>query len=360
MRCTQGYHFLFAMNSRPNSTVSENDTTGFSVTIKDNVHSSLVMIAWFVISSAVLTNLVIVVTFLCKIRARWPPFTWFVFSLSICDFTVGTACVPILMAESFEVFNDYFTCMPFFFVFFLAQLASLYHVMGICFHRSWKIKSVLIQNRNQSKRFPLILSTVSWSLSCVICFIPFYVWRNENKPLKACVVDELFTKEQRALGFLAIFYVIPQLLTDMFYTVAVVRFRSELRRVLPLGPETNTVSVVDPESTTAPSSSVNRQARTQRHVQGTIGLTMLLFNMFTLPIAVVMVVEHSTGNRERNLRYIVSGMFVLNSAVNPFVYAFKIRWLRKSVREVLVECIDVCRLCFTQSSDSGNNSNNGN
>ncbi|XP_052762300.1 cannabinoid receptor 1-like [Mya arenaria] len=176
--------------------------------------------------------------------------------------------------------------------------------------------------------------------------------------LKACVLKELFTDGKQVAGFLAIFYVVPQLLTDIFYTVAVVRLRLELRRVSSLESESNTVSGTNPRPTNASSASVKRQTRTQRQVQGTIGLIMMLFNLFTVPMAVVMIMENS-GERERNMRYIVSVLFVLNSAINPLVYALKIGWLRQSIRDVFVECMKVCCLCFTQSSDSGNNSNNG-
>ena len=83
--------------------------------------------------------------------------------------------------------------------------------------------------------------------------------------------------------------------------------------------------------------------KSQKRVTGTIGILLLLFNLFTLPVTVGIFMEN-TKPGDRNLRFFVSTLFLVNSGLNPIVYATRVTSLRRAVVKIFREVANI--FCF--------------
>ena len=292
---------------------------------KGHVSNWLVAFAWTAASWTILSNAVLVTAILNTIRANGIVFTRLVLSLSICDLVVGIACVPILVSESFASITNYIGCSFCMFLFFVSQLASIYHVLGICIYRASTIRTVLIQRLSNEKWTAALIAICSWLVACCVLVVCFFKWASSSPTsLDYCTVDSIFPDDSRAMMFLGLNYVAPQIVTDIVYLYACIRLRQIVRSVVP---EAWTDRNYDSNTTRNPTGELQLSraehvtsvvfARTQRRVLGTIGLITLVFNLLTIPLVVCFLMSGSFGYMGRDFRYIVSCLFTLNSAITP-------------------------------------------
>ena len=73
-----------------------------------------------------------------------------------------------------------------------------------------------------------------------------------------------------------------------------------------------------------------------RSVMITIGLLLLVINICMTPLNLLFVIEKITHDQlTRAAKFIILTMSLLNSAINPFIYAFRIRQLREACVSIL-------------------------
>lgn len=76
---------------------------------------------------------------------------------------------------------------------------------------------------------------------------------------------------------------------------------------------------------------IKRRYAEQRQVMITIGIILMVLNISMTPLDVSFALERSTANElSRKAKFIMVSMSLLNSAINPLIYAFRIRPLRES------------------------------
>ena len=327
---------------------------------KGHVSNWLVAFAWIAASWTILSNAVLVTAILNTIRANGIVFTRLVLSLSICDLVVGISCVPILVSESFASITNYIGCSFCMFLFFVSQLASIYHVLGICIYRASTIRTVLIQRLSNEKWTAALIAICSWLVACCVLVVCFFKWASSSPTsitLDYCTVDSIFPNNSRAMMFLGLNYVAPQIVTDIVYLYASIRLRQIVRSVVPeawtdRNYNSNTTRNATEELQLSRAEHVTSMffVRTKRRVLGTIGLITLVFNLLTLPLVVCFLMSGSlNGYMGRDFRYIVSCLFTMNSAINPFVYAYRTAWLRKAIRSMFKELLEICCICCPPS-----------
>jgi hypothetical protein len=171
-------------------------------------------------------------------------------------------------------------------------------------------------------------------------------------------MDEIFKgKVSQMTGFLFIVYFVPQGLTTVLYITACCRLKHVWKKVFP----TNSVGLENyPTTTTRTTGSVSNQVNTisgnstnrtsirmQRNVIGTIGALMLIFNICTIPLLVLLRMENQNQITRRDARFIACTFFILNSALNLFVYALRTNWLKMALKQMFIDLFRTfCQCCY--------------
>jgi len=336
--------------------VSENNVSTLLVQsrkLHEPVSVWLVTLVWCTATWTVVSNLILVTAILSIIRTSRELFLRVVLSFSLCDLVVGISYMPILVSESIKTISNYIGCSMSFVLYFAAQLASIYHVLGICIFRASTVKTLLVQRDSSEKRSAAIIPVCAWVSAFVVIIVCFVKWSNSSAmylTLDQCTADVVLLDLKQAMPFIALNYIAPQLVTDVVYAYVCIRLHQTVNRVAPGGTSTQ---VVDPNSVATRNTSMAQTGdtnlrsngmvnlRAHRRILGTIGIITLVFNLLTIPLVVYFIIG-GTVEQNRDIGYGACAMFALNSAINPFVYAYRIASLRKAIRDMFVGLKQTC------------------
>ena len=77
----------------------------------------------------------------------------------------------------------------------------------------------------------------------------------------------------------------------------------------------------------------------QREVLITIGIILLVLNICITPINIVFLIELSTDySLSRDVKFVFMAMALLNSALDPFIYALRIKQVKETLRKTFIKC----------------------
>ena len=315
------------------------------------VVSSLIVALWIL-----LANSTIAVCFIINRKIKWPTFSTQVLCLSITDIVVGLGSLPLTILPLICKTISYRYCSLIFFIFFASQCASLYQIFGICVHRCIITnKASRINEQRSDFRVPLALVLSSWTLSSVVNSLLLFLYGRTDATVMQCQFNELFTGNiNQAATFLFIIYFVPYILTNVLYMFTCFRLRCIWKKIVP-APVTemegrsnrvpHVVSGVGIQENNIPSMSGNSVSiRAQQKVITTIGTLMLFFNICTIPLIVLFLIQNQYPV-SRTVKFIVVTLFLLNSAINPFIYALRTNWLRIALKRMFR---DGCRVVLCQ------------
>jgi len=313
----------------------------------------IIIVSWLCIIWAICINCVVVSAILANKKRKWPIFARLILCTSACDLFVAVSCVPVLVNSSISTIRHFTGCLIMFYFFFMGQLASLFHILGICVHRTLTIKTILRKRNVSDRNFAIILASCAWIVAAVVGMFPLIPLFSASNEFSACQAGHLFGKRFQGTNVLKISYIIPPFLTNVFYIFACIRFKMVLNQVAPeAGSESHNVAQVNrtqPESDMNTAQQNRNQAtfnRMQRTVLVTIGCVMLINNLLTVPMIAVFLREFYFGFESASLRFIGSFLLSMHSVINPVVYICQMTWLRREIKnlfqDVWVEIRFVC------------------
>ncbi|CAG2231995.1 EDG2 [Mytilus edulis] len=236
-------------------------------------------------------------------------------SIGFTDALVGISAY--LMAETYlytdKIFS-YYDCWIRYYMFCLSFVASMLHVLGICAQR---LKIVLgktaIQSQENYRNFAWLVILVSWTLSIIINSIPFSIW-SHDQDLRICGLEALFMGYERTIFFYigTIYGII---------TLSVVITMSILSRLLWLRWKSN---------------STNVWGYKDRRLFVTVCIMAVLFFVTITPLVCVLLSYDFLGDNKRSQRSACVLISLLNSAINPIVYLYRIPEFRTILRKILL------------------------
>ncbi|XP_071141989.1 sphingosine 1-phosphate receptor 1-like [Mytilus edulis] len=233
-------------------------------------------------------------------------------SIGITDTLVGISAY--LMAETYlytdKIFS-YYNCWIRYYMFTLSLSASMLHVFGICAQRlKIVIRKTAVQNH---RNFAWFVILASWTLSIIFNSIPFSIWTQDHD-LTMCSLDTLFSGYEQMFSFYSgtVYGII---------TLLVVVTMSILSRLLWLRFKIN---------------STNVWGYKDKRLFVTVCIMAVLFFVTITPLVCVLLSYDLLGENKRSQRSACVLISLLNSAINPIVYLFRVPEFTQILRKILL------------------------
>ena len=194
----------------------------------------------FAVISMILSLWIIVSNFfvlICFIKHRnsliRSTFTVQILTLSFSDCLVGLSTLPVYVT-SFSSMASYELCVFQFVIFISAQEVALCHIFGICLTRLFVVCNLTSRAKMSQKTGLITLYLIiSWIVSLGIFATPFGVWGKYRQELCICSLNEMFQDNYKVYTTFSIsFYIVPTLLTNVFYVAVLVKIRISSRKIV--------------------------------------------------------------------------------------------------------------------------------
>ncbi|CAG2198496.1 ADORA1 [Mytilus edulis] len=235
-------------------------------------------------------------------------------SIGITDALVGTSAY--LMAETYLYTDELFTyydCWARYYMYCISFDASMLHLLGICAQRLKIVqRKTAVQTPQDHRKFAWVVILASWTLSLIINSIPFIIW-TKHHDLTICSLETLFSGYERMI-FLYFGTVCA------IITLLVVITMSILSRLLwVLGERHHT----------------NAWGYKDRRLFVTVCIMAVLFFVTTSPLACVLLSYDFLGDNKRSHRSACILISLLNSAINPIVYLYRVQEFRNILKKIV-------------------------
>ncbi|CAC5421920.1 ADORA1 [Mytilus coruscus] len=233
-------------------------------------------------------------------------------SIGITDALVGLSAY--LMAETYlytDTIFSYYDCWTRYYMFCLSLFASMLHVLGICLQRlQIVLRKTAVQNH---RNFAWLVIIASWTLSIIINSIPFSIW-TQDQDLTICSLDTLFSGYERMFSF----YIGT---AHGMITLLVVITMSILSRLLWLLGERHPT---------------NAWGEKDRRLFVTVCIMAVVFLVTTTPLVCVLLSYDLLADNKRSQRSACVLISLLNSAINPVVYLYRVHKFRNILRKIVL------------------------
>ena len=257
-----------------------------------------------------------VVALVAKNRRLHSPANWFVLSLALADFGVAIAVFPsgyfcnISMACNFRVYVAFFW-------FFLHS--SVTNLCALTWDRYIAIVHPFKYNNAMSKRRPGMVILIAWLIpfaTLLILFVEMYA--TESKTVQKIL----------RITSVSVFNIIFCVL--LFYaTVRILVVAREQSNPKPAIELQNQPSHSSSDSTTS-------RRRTRRTAaRFIIALVVFFLGCYIVVNSLILCNTFSCQVSTVKFGHVVTSLLVLNSAVNPLVYAFLKRDIKKEIRKLI-------------------------
>ncbi|XP_024154416.1 adenosine receptor A2b [Oryzias melastigma] len=284
---------------------------------------------------------------------------FFVVSLAVADIAVGLLAIPFAITISVGFCAEFHGCLFIAcFVLVLTQ-SSIFSLLAIAVDRYIAIKNPLRYNSLVTGQRAKGIIAFCWVLSVAIGLTPMFGWNtgwnstittSENKRCSEGMTECFFEKVV-TLHYMVYFNFFGCVLVPLFLMLVIyIHIFMAARRQLRL--MTLKVSQTPAPGQRAPTPSSSRSFL-QREVRAAKSLAIIvgLFALCWLPLHIINCYNHLCQNCERPHILVMNIAIILshaNSAVNPFIYAYRIREFRQTFQKIWWQHImrqrDSCRV----------------
>ena len=242
----------------------------------------------------------------------------FVANLATADLVTGLS-LPFQMAFFYHphMERNKVTCLLRFQVISFACNASAYSLLCTVLDRYISIAHPFKYVRIMTEKVAYSLIAIIWTVDLFLCLIPLY-GANDWETATICLYEIVINKYFRLFNFIhqiAIALIILLIYVRIFFIV-----RSQLRRI-------QAESVFNTGDTT------NRPTKQMNRV---VGMVVLCFQVSWMPFFILqlMLIEDVTVTKVLVANFLVF-LGILNSTINPFLYAWKNKQFRNAFKKLL-------------------------
>ncbi|XP_061115035.1 adenosine receptor A1-like [Conger conger] len=256
----------------------------------------------------------LVVWAVCVNRSLRQPTFCFVVSLAGADFLVGAVAIPLALLVDGKV-SSFYGCLFSCCVLLVLTQSSVLSLLAIAVDRYLRVRTPLRYRRMATQRRAWVAVALCWLLSCVLGFVPLLGW---HKPWLESPGGYGFT-DVMDMSYMIYFnffgcILAPLAAMVLIYAWVFRNIRKHLRENAAGGSECRVYYLKE------------------RSLAQSLALVLTLFTVCWLPLHIMNCVSYF---RSVQLQF-YAGILLshANSALNPVVYAFKIRKFQKAYRDI--------------------------
>uniref|UniRef100_UPI003AAED945 adenosine receptor A1-like n=1 Tax=Centroberyx gerrardi TaxID=166262 RepID=UPI003AAED945 len=274
----------------------------------------------------------------------------FVVSLALADFLVGCMAIPLAVVVDGRVQTSFQACLFISCMVILLTLASVLSLVAISVDRYLRVFIPLRYKRTVTQRHTWLVVAASWLVAVALSFTPMLGWYNQVTPLSP---SDNSTIVCRFIDVIPMSYLVyfnfflctltPLLVMSVLYCYIFCTIRGYLREKPGSGIQTQSHAYLKKE----------------KHLAGSLSLVLALFALCWLPLHIMNCIVYFGRPSDVPQAAFYVGILLshANSAVNPVVYAFKIRKIKSAYLRIWREYI-VCGEEQQRSQTSQTTDNN--
>uniref|UniRef100_G3NNB3 Adenosine A3 receptor n=1 Tax=Gasterosteus aculeatus TaxID=69293 RepID=G3NNB3_GASAC len=268
--------------------------------------------------------------------------------LAVTDFLVGLVAIPLAVFVDSKVKTSFHVCLFLCCVTILLTLVSVLCLMAIAVDRFLRVYIPLRYKRTITQRHSCLVVAVCWLLAIPLSFAPMLGWNQNgtNSTIKCSFIKVV------PLSYLVYFNfflcnLIPLSVMTVLYGYIFCTIRGNLRE----------------KPGERPQNTSQNYLKKEKQLAGSLSLVLFLFALSWLPLHIMNTIDYFNGPRTVHKIAIYVGILLshANSAVNPVVYAFKIKKIKTAYIELwrkYIACRGENQGTQTSQSTDNNLSNN--
>ncbi|XP_041638957.1 adenosine receptor A1-like [Cheilinus undulatus] len=304
--------------------------------IKPREHVDMVYISieTAIALASVLGN-VLVVLVVCVNRALRNTTFCFIVSLAVADIAVGVLVIPLAIIISLGFHTQFYTCLFLSCLLLIITQSSILSLLAIAIDRYLRVKIPTRYSTIVTQRRAYVAVFLCWILSFLTGIVPMTGWNNldthRNLSSSSSIVCEFITVMR--LDYMVYFNFFGWVVVPLSIMIALY---AEIFRVIRRQLNRRAEATCD-------TSDRDRYYQKELKLAKSLALVVFLFAVCWLPIHIMNCITFFCPDCHVPKLAFYIGIFMshVNSALNPMVYAFRI----KHFRVTLIQITRRCMLC---------------
>ncbi|XP_054086783.1 uncharacterized protein LOC105217295 [Zeugodacus cucurbitae] len=332
-------------------TLSTKSTPADNNEMSDDLNVPYMVFEILVAIFAVVGNFMVIVVFRRdrKLRRRT---NYYIVSLAMADFLVGSLGVPFAILASIGLPRDLYTCL--FTVSLLVVLCtiSIFCLVAVSVDRYWAILYPMAYSRNVRTRTAIIIISLCWVAGTIVGFLPLFGWhvKPENEADMTCHFVKVM--DYNYLVFLYFATIItPALLMLAFYTHIYRVIVKQVRQIVTMNPMSdssrrNSNAQMQPGRNCHGGTMLRvLGASRKRDVKATqnLSIIVLFFMICWFPLYTINCIKAFCPDCQvpGKLTLFCIILSHLNSAGNPVLYAYHLKDFRLALKNLLLKIMGI-------------------
>ncbi|XP_077458255.1 adenosine receptor A1 [Stigmatopora argus] len=312
------------------------------VRVRENVDMVYVSVETAIALASVVGNVLVVLVVYVNRALRNTTFC-FIVSLAVADIAVGVLVIPLAVTISLGISTQFYTCLFLSCLLVIITQGSILSLLAIAVDRYLRVKIPIRYSTIVTQRRAYVAVCLCWVVSFLAGLVPMAGWNNRQDLGNLSNSDYMvcqFTAVMR-MDYMVYFNFFGWVIAPLAVMIALY---AEIFRVIRRQLNRRAEATSDGE----------RYYRKELKLAKSLALVVLLFAVCWLPLHIVNCVDFFHPDHATPKMAVYTGIFMshVNSALNPLVYAFRIKRFRVTLAEVARRCL-ACGGCTVASPYPG-------
>ncbi|XP_020486375.2 adenosine receptor A1-like [Labrus bergylta] len=296
--------------------------------IKPREHVDLVYISieTAIALASVLGN-VLVVLVVCVNRALRDTTFCFIVSLAVADIAVGILVIPLAIIISMGFNTQFYTCLFLSCLLLIITQSSILSLLAIAIDRYLRVKIPIRYSTIVTERRAYVAVCLCWILSFLTGLVPMIGWNNHDAHRNSSSIICNFTTVMR-MDYMVYFNFFGWVVVPLSVMIALY---AEIFRVIRRQLNRRAEATCDGD----------RYYQKELKLAKSLALVVFLFAVCWLPIHIMNCITFFRRDCKVPKIAFYVGIFMshVNSALNPMVYAFRIKRFRVTLLQITRRCM---------------------
>ncbi|XP_014899003.1 adenosine receptor A1-like [Poecilia latipinna] len=265
-----------------------------------------------------------VVLALWKTRSIQLPTYCLIVSLAVADFLVGAVAIPMAVLVDGRVKTSFHTCLFISCVVILLTLVSVLCLTAIAVDRYLRLSRPFWYKRTVTWRYSYSVAAACWLFAVPLSFTPMLGWNpgSENfTPSDNCMFIKVISLNYLVYFNFFLCTLTPLLVMTVLYAYVFCYIRENLREKPGNGAQNQ------PKNQSL-------YLRKEKQLASSLALVLALFALSWLPLHIMNCINLFANRATTIAFHIGISLSHANSAVNPVVYAFKIKKIKRAYMNI--------------------------